>query len=181
LDIGCGQGRLPIGILRRLGSLNYLGLDIDKNSIQWCKKYIQNKNASFLFKHLNIHNERYNNEGVKIDNNFKFELESGSFDIVYLYSVFSHTTEHDMKIYLKEISRILNTTGKLFFTTFVENNIPNFTINPKDHRLTISGPLHVVQYEKNYLFSILKDYGFTVQNFSHKTEADGQSAIYLKK
>jgi len=86
-----------------------------------------------------------------------------------------------MKIYLKEISRILNTTGKLFFTTFVKNNIPNFTINPKDHHLTISGPLHVVQYEKNYLFSILKDYGFTIQNFSHKTEADGQSAVYLKK
>ena len=181
MDIGCGQGRLPIGILRRLGSLNYLGLDIDKKSIQWCKKYIQNKNVSYLFRHLNIYNERYNNEGIKIDNNFKFELESEYFDIVYLYSVFSHTTENDMRIYLKEIARILNTTGKLFFTTFVENNIPNFTINPNDHRLTISGPLHVVQYEKNYLFSILKDYGFTVQNFSHKTEADGQSAIYLKK
>ena len=181
LDIGCGQGRLPIGILRRIGSLNYLGLDIDKKSIKWCKKYIQNKNTAFKFRYLNIYNERYNNDGVRLDRNFKFEIESDYFDIVYLYSVFSHTTENDMRIYLKEISRILHKTGKLFFTTFVEDEVVNFTINPKDHHLSMSGPLHVVQYEKKYLFSIIKEYDFAIQEFIHKAEADGQSALYLSK
>ena len=43
LDIGCGQGRLPIGIARILGDINYIGLDVDKFSIKWCNKYINKK------------------------------------------------------------------------------------------------------------------------------------------
>lgn len=121
------------------------------------------------------------NELKRLENNFNCNQDSRALDIGYLYFVFSHTTENDMRIYLKEISRILNKSGKLFFTTFIEDDVTNFTINPKDHHLTMSGPLHVVQYQKKYLFSIIKEYDFAIQDFSHKTEADGQSVLYLSK
>jgi SAM-dependent methyltransferase len=181
LDVGCGQGRLPIGILRVVGDLHYTGIDINQKSINWCKQYIGKSHPSFKFRHLDLYNERYNKDGIKIDSNFHFDIEDKSIDIIYLFSVFSHTTEDDMRVYLKAFSRILDDGGKIFFTTFVEEGVPNISINPENYRVKCSGPLHVVRYDKNYLFSILDELGYSVQDFTHETEADGQSAIYLSK
>jgi len=181
LDIGCGQGRLPIGILRVIGEINYIGIDVDQKSINWCKQYIESKHPSFKFKHLNLYNERYNKNGNKIDAGFCFDVVENSVDIIYLFSVFSHTTEEDMRTYLKDFSRILDKGGKIFFTTFVEDDVPNVSINPENYHLKCSGPLHIVRYNKDYLFSVLAEYGYSILNFTHRTEADGQSAIYLCK
>ncbi len=181
LDVGCGQGRLPIGILRVIGEINYLGIDVDKASIDWCRRYIERDHPSFKFRHVNFQNDRYNKAGIGIDNGFSFDVESKSIDIVFLYSVFSHTIENDMKAYLKEFLRILDEGGKVFFSTFVEENVENFSINPDNYRLKCSGPLHIVRYDKAYLFSLLEEIGYTVQGFTYGTEADGQSAIYLSK
>ena len=181
MDIGCGQGRLPIGILRVIGEINYIGIDIDRKSIDWCKQYIESKHPSFKFKHLNLYNERYNKNGNKIDAGYRFDMARNSVDIIYLFSVFSHTTEEDMRAYLKDFSRILDKGGKIFFTTFVEDDVPNVSINPENYHLKCSGPLHIVRYNKDYLFSALAEYGYAILNFTHRTEADGQSAIYLCK
>ena len=181
LDVGCGQGRLPIGILRVIGDINYIGIDVDKKSIDWCKRYIQLKHPSFKFKHLNLHNERYNKNGVKIDEEFCFDLAENSVDIIYLFSVFSHTTEEDLRAYLNDFFRILDKRGKIFFTAFVENDVPNISINPESYHLKCSGPFHIVRYNKDFLFSILDEYGFSILGFTHRTEADSQSAIYLRK
>ncbi len=181
LDIGCGQGRLPIGILRVIGEIDYTGIDIDRRSVDWCKRYIEAEHPTFKFRHLDLHNERYNKTGTRIDEDFRFDIEPGSIDIVFLFSVFSHTTEEDMRVYLKEIARILVDGGNVFFTTFVEEDVPNFSENPDNYQLECSGPLHVVRYNKEYLFSILDEYGYSVSDFTHQTEPSGQSAIYLSK
>jgi predicted SAM-dependent methyltransferase len=116
-----------------------------------------------------------------MDDTFRFESEPKSIDIVYLYSVFSHTIEEDMRIYLKDFSRILDDKGKLFLTTFVEEDVPDISINPENYRFKCSSPLHVVRYRKDYLFSIFEEYGYSVLNFTYETETNGQSAIYLIK
>jgi predicted SAM-dependent methyltransferase len=102
-------------------------------------------------------------------------------DIIYLFSVFSHTTEEDMRIYLKEFDRILRDKGSVFFTTFVEENVPDITFNPTNYSIKCSGPLHIVRYNKDYIFSIIKEYGFTIVDFKQSVEIDGQSGIYLSK
>jgi SAM-dependent methyltransferase len=179
LDIGCGLGRLPIGIIRIIGELDYTGIDVDNISINWCKRFIGKYHPSFKFHHLSVYNERYNNKGTKIDSNFHFDFADSSVDIIYLFSVFSHTTEEDMRIYLKEFSRILRENGFIFFTTFVEENVPDITFNPGNYSIKCSGPLHIVRYNKEYIFSIIKEYGFTIVNFMQSVELDGQSGIYL--
>jgi SAM-dependent methyltransferase len=181
LDVGCGQGRLPIGISRVVGDVTYTGIDVDLQSVEWCQKYIGEKHTSYQFKHLDLYNERYNNTGVKLDESFQFDVEDKSIDIAYLFSVFSHTTETDMRAYLKDFLRVLDDNGALFFTTFVEEGVPDITINPENYGFKISGPLHVVRYNKPYLLAILEEYGYQLVKFTHRTEADGQSAIYLRK
>lgn len=179
LDVGCGQGRLPIGLSRLVKNIDYTGIDLDKWSVGWCKRYIEKKYPYLKFKHLNLYNERYNKTGIKIDDNFMFEVADNSIDIIYLYSVFSHTTEQDMLVYLHEFSRILDKDGKIFFTTFVEKNVPDYSANPDEYWKSYSGPLHVVRYDKDYLFAVLEECGFIVKEFDHGVETSGQSAIYL--
>ena len=181
LDVGCGQGRLPIGLIRVFGEAAYTGIDVDKTSVNWCRKFIERKHPSFKFKHLNLYNERYNTGGQKIDTTFQFDVKPASAEIAYLFSVFSHTTEEDMRVYLKDFRRVLTPNGNLFFTTFVEDDVPDFSINPVNYRLKCSGPLHIVRYNKQYLFSILAECGYSVVDFTYATESDGQSAIYLRR
>jgi len=181
LDIGCGMGRLPIGIIRIIGEVDYTGIDVDNFSIYWCRRFISKYHPSFKFHHLSVYNERYNEKGTKIDENFRFDFADSSVDIIYLFSVFSHTTEEDMRIYLKEFERILHENGFIFFTAFVEENVPDITFNPVNYNIKCSGPLHIVRYSKDYFFSIIKEYGFTIVNFTHGVELDGQSGIYLSK
>jgi SAM-dependent methyltransferase len=181
LDVGCGQGRLPIGILRVIGEINYTGIDVHRRSIDWCNRHIERDHPSFQFKHVKLYNERYNKDGIKIENGFRFEVEPKSADIIYLFSVFSHTTEEDMKAYLKDFRRILEDKGKIFFTTFIEEDVPNISINPENYLSKCSGPLHIVRYNKNYLFSILHESGYSILSFNHRTEVGGQSSIYLSK
>ncbi|MDG5813847.1 class I SAM-dependent methyltransferase [Chitinispirillales bacterium ANBcel5] len=180
LDVGCGQGRLPIGLLRIMSNLHYTGMDVNQKAIDWCNRYIAKSHPTFLFKHLDIYNERYNKQGKKTDEGYKLDTEDKSVDIVYLYSVFSHLEENDMRAYLSNFARVLKRDGKVFFTTFVEKDVPDITINPPDYRLKISGPLHIVRYNKDYLFSIVEEYGFSIIKFDHGLETDGQSGIYLK-
>jgi len=181
LDVGSGMGRLPIGIIRVVGEIDYTGIDIDKISVNWCKRFIERYHPTFKFRHLSLYNERYNKKGTRMDAGFHLDIADSAIDIIYLFSVFSHTTEEDMRIYLKEFARVLDKNGFLFFTTFVEENVPDIDFNPENYRVNCSGPLHVVRYNKPYLFSILTGYGFDIQHFSHANEFDGQSGLYLRR
>jgi SAM-dependent methyltransferase len=182
LDVGCGQGRLPTGILRVIGEINYQGMDVSQRCVDWCNRHIGRAHPSFRFSQLDVYNERCNKTGAKLDDAFRFNLEAESVDVIWLYSVFSHTTEEDMRIYLKDFQRILSKGGKIFFTTFVEKDVPDFTINPDGYVFEkCSGPLHIVRYNEDYLFSILRKLGYSIEKFTHATEADGQSAVYLAR
>lgn len=181
LDIGCGQGRLAIGLTRILGGLNYIGLDVDDWSIKWCKKHISEDHPTYDFQRINVYNKRYNRSASAQVGEHKFNIDNGTIDIVFLYSVFSHMEDADMRAYLREIRRVLTIDGGLFFTTFIEENVEDVTINPKGYIFeSNSGALHVVRYCKNYLFDVLRSSGFEVFEFSYATEADTQSAIYAR-
>jgi SAM-dependent methyltransferase len=182
LDLGCGQGRLAIGLLRVIGEVDYTGMDIDAESLALCRKMIQSRHPSYRFAQLNAYNSRYNPSGVPLDENFRLEMADATQDFVYLYSVFSHMTQEDMVVYLREIYRVLSSGGLLFFTTFVEDDVPPYEENPTGYfHLPYNGPLHVCRYQRNHLLTLLKGIGFEVVEFSHRTEADYQSGIYCRK
>ena len=182
LDVGCGQGRLPIGILRVIGEVAYTGIDVDKDSIEWCRRHIEQRHPSFRFYHLDVANERYNRRGNDLGSDFTFDFADMALDIIYLFSVFSHMSREHMKIYLSDFRRLLDDGGGLFFTAFVEEGVPPVSTNPAGYALKkFSGPLHVVRYDKDHLFDLIDRAGFNIDGFNHRTETDGQSAVYLSK
>ena len=177
LDIGCGTGRLPTGLLRTLGdSVQYRGIDVSEAAISWCKRYIEKLHPNYVFIRINVENERYNPNGKKIDTAFRLPVASQSFDAVYLYSVFSHMELADVEAYLHEFSRVLKPTGGIF----LEENVPSFTVNPKDYRTDWRGALHCVRFEKSFFEGLVEKHGLFVEKIDYATETDGQCGVYLR-
>jgi SAM-dependent methyltransferase len=174
LDIGCGPGPLAIGILSVM-ECDYTGVDVQPASIRWCKRHIERRHPSFKFHHLDVANERYNTAGTQFSDEFRFDLPDRRFDVIVLWSVFTHMQEREMRIYLRECARLLRKGGRVYITVFVENAVPNVTVNPPGYLI---GPLHVVRYERDCLNEVLHACGFQIDEFKHHSHGM-LSALYL--
>lgn len=180
LDVGCGQGRLAIGILDRLGKIAaYRGVDVDELSIRWCERHLGSQHDAFDFLHLDVGNARYNPGGESLGADFRFPFADGEFDLVYLYSVFSHMLTPGVRAYLKDFARVLAPGGGIFLTAFVEEGVPDVTENPESYRVEWKGPLHAVRYDKSFFEGLLSESGLRLGSFEYETEGNGQSALYV--
>jgi ubiquinone/menaquinone biosynthesis C-methylase UbiE len=179
LEVGCGPGRFPIGLLTRVGELaQYWGLDVQVRSIQWCQRHLTRAHPTVQFRHLNVHNLRYHSRGNPLDASFRFPFRDGSFDLIYLYSVFSHMISADIRVYLHDFHRLLGRTGWVCCTGFLEEGVPEMMSNPPGYRPRYRGPLHRVRYNQAFFEAMLHEEGFAVQRFEYATELDGQSVVY---
>jgi cyclopropane fatty-acyl-phospholipid synthase-like methyltransferase len=182
VDIGCGQGRLAIAVLRKRLSVNYVGLDIHGPSIAWCRQYLEPQGANTRFIQIDCYNERYNPAGTPLRAGYRFPLPEQSADVANLYSVFSHLTEEDAGVYLEAIAALLKKGGTVFLTAFTENNVPAYSINPPGYVFAeICGPLHVVRYEASHFEGMLVRCGLDPKSIDHGVELDGQTAIIAKR
>lgn len=182
LDVGCGQGRLAIGILDRVGEVRkYRGVDVDETSIRWCRRYISRKHKTFRFDRINVKNARYNQGGMEASDGFRFSFADEEFDVIYLYSVFSHMNANDIAAYLKEFRRILHPDGGIFLTAFVEEGVPDVTENPEGYRLKWKGRLHGVRYDKKFFEEMLAHNDLRLDQFDYEAESNGQSGLYISR
>ncbi len=180
LDVGCGVGRLPIGILSHMENPpQYWGIDVDKDSINWCARYIARDQSRFHFERVNVLNRRYNPDGRMFGDGFHLPHADCAFGVIYLYSVFSHMMPEDIKAHLCEFRRLLEPAGRIFLTAFVEEGVPQVMENPPGYRMNWSGALHCVRYEKEFFESLVASAGFEVRIFEYGNETDGQSGFYL--
>ncbi|HTF72513.1 MAG TPA: glycoside hydrolase family 99-like domain-containing protein, partial [Edaphobacter sp.] len=99
LDFGVGWGRLYRLLLRDFAVTNLIGVDVDSKAIEMCKEAIPY--GSFQ----------------QIPSLPPYPLGAGEFDLILLYSVFSHLSEHSLKTILSEFERILKPGGFVAFTT----------------------------------------------------------------
>lgn len=180
LDVGCGVGRLAIGIISRLGELTkYRGIDVSEPAIEWCRRHLSAEHPGFQFVHIDVRNPRYNPAGREIQPGFELPFAEQEFDIIYLYSVFSHMTTADVRAYLREFRRVLAPGGRVFLTGFLEEKVPEMSVNPAGYRRKWSGELHCVRYERGFFERLTREQGFGVERFEYGQETDGQSAMYL--
>lgn len=119
LDMGCGVGLIAIPVLNYLKSGKYEGLDILKESINWCNKNIAAKFCNAHFMPANIINTSYNPKGTIFAKEYKFPYDSETFDFIWLKSVFTHMRPSEIKRYIFEISRVLKSRGKCLITYFL--------------------------------------------------------------
>jgi SAM-dependent methyltransferase len=182
LEVGCGPGRTAIGLLyASIPVGRYDGVDVSGKSIEWCKRFISPSHPEYHFWHVDAKHERYNPDGSEMSTAFSLPFDSGVFDIIYLYGLFTNLNENDVRIYTREFRRLLSPGGKVFLTAFVEEGVPPVTVNPENYAVPeCQGRRYEVRYEKGHLFSILESCGFEVERFDHRKEWALQSAIYLR-
>ncbi len=182
LDIGSGVGRLAIGLLDQVGEMRaYDGVDVAERSVRWCRRHITRHHPGMRFTHLPVANARYQPDGTPIGEGFALPFEARSADVVFLYSVFSHMTAADVRIYLEEIRRVLVPGGGVFLTAFVEDGVEDVAVNPPGYGpIPWEGALHCVRFGRPYFEGMVRAAGLGVDRVEHGTETDGQSAFYLR-
>lgn len=182
LDVGCGFGRLAIGVLDRVGPIRgYCGVDVSAAAVAWCRRHLGRGRPSFQFTRLDVRNERYNPGGEVITGAFRLPFNDAAFDIAYAYSVFSHMELGDIDRYLAELRRVLRPGGWAFVTLFVADEVPDVSINPAAGALAWQGPLHCVRYNRGFIEARIRNAGFTIAQVSAGAETDGQSGYYLQR
>lgn len=189
LDVGSGPGRLAIGIIQRLGGIEkYRGLDVSEDSVRWGQRHITPEHPNFQFVHIDVENRRYNPKGEGRDSNFTFPFEDGEFDIITLYSVFTHMLTDGVRAYLKAFQQVLRSNGRIYLTAFVEDGVPDVEENPQGYLgREWKGALHCVRYERQFFEKLLDESGFRLDesdlhtwNDNSKTE-QGQRGLYVSR
>jgi SAM-dependent methyltransferase len=183
VDVGCGIGRLAIGMLWELGAACYLGIDVDLQAIGWCQQFISRDHPTYRFERTDVANARYNPDGTIDDDEIKLPVESSSADIVYLNGLFTNLAPQHASIYASEIGRSLRRGGRAFLTAFVEPQSDATTINPEHYvPYECRGPLHVVRYGEEHLFALFDQHELDVTEYRrHGGMFPKQSEIYLRK
>jgi SAM-dependent methyltransferase len=183
VEIGSGLGRFATGLLREVGDVDYWGFDAVEWWVDWCKKYIERRHPTYRFHHINVENELYNPGGVVKGDQFRFPLPDGHADIVYMWGVVTNMRFKDARNYIAEIGRLTRPGGRVFLTAWVEEDVPEETVNPDDYvNYQLEGPLWVVRYQKAALFSLFEQHGLVVEQFGHHAGGHcNQSEIYLRK
>jgi SAM-dependent methyltransferase len=122
LEVGCGIGRMAIPLTGYLSSEGaYFGFDAVTKGINWCSKHISSKYGNFHFLHCDIYNKLYNKNGKIPAKDYQFPYDNGSFDFIFLTSVFTHMLPADVEHYMGEISRVLKIGGKCLITFYILN------------------------------------------------------------
>jgi len=107
LDIGCGPGRMALGIGERFGwDTRYDGFDIKKADIDFCQSVISKTHPSFQFHHFDLFNDHYNKGGDTKATDIRFPAEDKVIDFIFATSIYTHFFVEDIRHYLSETARV---------------------------------------------------------------------------
>lgn len=147
LDIGCGVRFAQAIINYNISIKSYTGIDLDKPLINYL---INNVNDSrFSFYHWNVHNEAYNKSGEIPSKKAKLPIPQKKYDLIWLFSVFTHLNPKDAEILLYILRKYIKNSGYLFFSAFIDNNIDSFEDRMKEK------PLLKAHYSEIFMKQIL--------------------------
>jgi SAM-dependent methyltransferase/uncharacterized membrane protein YbhN (UPF0104 family) len=168
LDVGCGYGRLAHALLRRGFGGRYLGLDVLEPHIEWCAANLGDNR--FDFRRVDVTNERYNPGGRLSPDDL--DLGGEAFDVVALFSVFTHMWPEDVTASLRLIASALAPGGRAVATFFLLDDewrrleafgSPEFRLPleraPFCRYESEEEPLHRVGYELDWVLSAGREAG----------------------
>jgi SAM-dependent methyltransferase len=154
LDVGCGVRFTQAIINRDIPIGSYTGIDVYKPVIDFLQAEVSD--PRFKFAWWNVQNDQYNPAGMPIENQQGLPV-AGQFDIIWLFSVFTHLFPGDSLTLLKLMRNYVRDDGALVFTAFVVDDIPEF-----ENRLPL--PEIYACYGEAYMKSLLKAAGWRLES-----------------
>ena len=122
LDMGCGCKFTQAILDRNLPIGQYVGIDVYAEMIDFLQSNVNDPRFSFY--HMNTHNDMYNQEGEPLTAETKLPIGDEKFDLICLFSVFTHLAPHDYVAMLKMLRAYVKPEGRLFYTVFVNEETP---------------------------------------------------------
>ena len=177
LDIGVGCGRWAhwlrdYNFRGRCFGGTYVGIDIDEEAIEWCRK---NYDAErFRFHHSSDASVSYNQiTGARVP--YRIPAADAAFDLVFSNSLLTHLLEAELENYLRESYRLLKAGGAMMHSHFnIEHPPATYgTRHTFQHRLgnalveSEAQPEAAVAYHTDFLFGLCKRIGFSSCEIVH--------------
>jgi SAM-dependent methyltransferase len=117
-DFGCGCGRVARQLaLQKLRPRRYVGIDVHRGMIAWCREHVTPIVPEFEFHHHDVFSAGLNPTGAKrVD---ALPVDDDEFTLVQAWSIFTHLAQDQTEHYLREAARILRPDGFLHSTWFL--------------------------------------------------------------
>jgi SAM-dependent methyltransferase len=120
LDVGCGtkltktllDNSMPIG--------HYAGIDVSAEVIGWLRANVSD--PRFEYHRLDAHNERYNPDGTDLASFDLLPVGDRRFDLICLFSVFTHFAPHDYVAMLRLLRRHAKPDARLLFSLYLRDS-----------------------------------------------------------
>jgi SAM-dependent methyltransferase len=189
LDIGVGCGRWAhwmrdYNFRGRRFDGRYVGIDIDGEAIEWCRK---NYDAErFRFHHSSDASVSYN-QGGAARTSYRIPQPDGTFDLVFSNSLLTHLLEPELENYLRETYRLLKAGGTMMHSHFNMEHLPATfgTRHTFAHRLgnarieSEAQPEAAVAYHTDFLFRLCGQIGFSSCDIVHMAGGEQHQPILL--
>jgi SAM-dependent methyltransferase len=117
LDFGCGVRFTQAFVNRGVPIGHYVGVDVSREVIDFLQTSVSDPRLEHY--HLDAYNERYNPTGQALATMTVPELEGRRFDLICLFSVFTHLEPADYVAMLRLLRRFVKPDGRLFYTLFI--------------------------------------------------------------
>jgi SAM-dependent methyltransferase len=159
LDIGCGVRFTQTIINRDIPIKSYTGIEIHRPIVEFMNKQVEPVDSRFRFVYWHVQNDYYNNAAPMSLRDFSQIPVPGRFDLIWLFSVFTHLDESGARAMLTLTRKAVRDDGRLLFTAFVDSELDGVESRGPDHRL------HMVFYGRRTVERMLKDTGWNLQSF----------------
>lgn len=134
LDVGCGTKLTKVILEQGVPIGRYVGVDTADDIIEFLAANVDD--PRFSFHHLDAHNDLYNPHGRPLASYDRLPIGDDAFDIISLFSVFTHLAPHDYRAMLEVLRPHVAPDGGLLFSLFVDQGVP------PEHREAFERELH---------------------------------------
>lgn len=148
LEIGCGEGLGGLMFAQETSLKEYVGVDMDEQSIEWAKKNIMREDLPLEYMVGDLFDEKL--------------LVDKKYDAVFCLDVIEHAETSSENIFMKMLCEKLNTSGCCIIGT------PNETMN--EYASEASKIAHINLYNHDRLYSLMDQYFENVFMFSMNDE-----------
>jgi len=180
-DFGCGCGREARQLLLQKNEpRSYVGLDVNSEMVNWCKKNL--KHDGFSFHHHDVWNPTYapNNSKTRIA---PIKQLGSGFTLIEANSVFTHLHADQTKYYLEQMQSMLAPLGMIRGTWFLFNKTCFPMMNEHQNTIFVDefDTTSAVYYDWFYLVNLIRSMGYRMVKIVWSPFMGFHNMIYLAR
>jgi SAM-dependent methyltransferase len=118
LDMGCGVKMTSAFVNEDQPVKRYVGIDVYEDMVRFLSENVDDPRLEYH--HLPLRNERYNPDGVPMSIDTRLPVPLESFDLIWLFSVFTHLAPPDFRLMLQVLRPHVKDSGHLFFSLYID-------------------------------------------------------------